>query len=47
VHTLGGPRRLTLLHPDGSVNRLPMLGAELLRDGKSVGFVGTSAVTAV
>jgi folate-binding protein YgfZ len=44
VHTLGRPpRRLTLLHLDGSVNRLPTRGAELLRDGKSVGFAGTSA----
>jgi folate-binding protein YgfZ len=45
VHTLGRPpRRLTLLHLDGSVNRLPVRGAELLSpEGKSVGFVGTSA----
>jgi hypothetical protein len=44
VHTLGRPpRRLTLLHLDGSDNRLPVRGAELLLDGKSVGFVGTSA----
>ncbi len=44
VHTLGRPpRRLTLLHLDGSVNRLPVRGAELLYNGKSVGFVGTSA----
>ncbi len=44
VHTLGRPpRRLTLLHLDGSVNRLPVRGAELLLNGKSVGFVGTSA----
>jgi tRNA-modifying protein YgfZ len=44
VHTLGRPpRRLTLLHLDGSVNRLPTRGAELLLGGKSVGFVGTSA----
>lgn len=45
VHTLGRPpRRLTLLHLDGSDNRLPVRGAELLGDGgKSVGFVGTSA----
>ncbi|MBZ5738484.1 CAF17-like 4Fe-4S cluster assembly/insertion protein YgfZ [Nocardioides mangrovi] len=44
VHTLGRPpRRLTLLHLDGSENRLPAVGAEL-RDGeKVVGFVGTSA----
>jgi folate-binding protein YgfZ len=44
VHTLGRPpRRLTLLHLDGSDNRLPTRGAELLSGGKSVGFVGTSA----
>lgn len=44
VHTLGRPpRRLTLLHLDGSENRLPAAGAEL-RDGeKVVGFVGSSA----
>jgi hypothetical protein len=44
VHTLGRPpRRLTLLHLDGSDNRLPERGAPLLLDGKQVGFVGTSA----
>jgi tRNA-modifying protein YgfZ len=44
VHTLGRPpRRLTLLHLDGSENRLPTRGAELLLGGKSVGFIGTSA----
>ena len=44
VHTLGRPpRRLTLLHLDGSANRLPTRGADLLLDGKVVGFVGTSA----
>ncbi|RYU10600.1 YgfZ/GcvT domain-containing protein [Nocardioides iriomotensis] len=44
VHTLGRPpRRLTLLHLDGSANRLPARGAPLLLDGKQVGFVGTSA----
>jgi folate-binding protein YgfZ len=44
VHTLGRPpRRLTLLHLDGSGNRLPARGAELMLDGKVVGFVGTSA----
>jgi folate-binding protein YgfZ len=44
VHTLGRPpRRLTLLHLDGSENRLPPMGADLLLDGKVVGFVGTSA----
>ena len=44
VHTLGRPpRRLTLLHLDGSENRLPAVGAELLLGDKVVGFVGTSA----
>jgi folate-binding protein YgfZ len=44
VHTLGRPpRRLTLLHLDGSDNRLPVRGTELLHNGKGVGFVGTSA----
>ena len=44
VHTLGRPpRRLTLLHLDGSDNRLPDQGADLVRDGKMVGFVGSSA----
>jgi len=44
VHTLGRPpRRLTLLHLDGSENRLPAVGAELLSGDKVVGFVGTSA----
>ena len=44
VHTLGRPpRRLTLLHLDGSVNRLPGVGEGLVVDGRTVGFVGTSA----
>ena len=44
VHTLGRPpRRLTLLHLDGSDNRLPTRGTELVHNGKTVGFVGTSA----
>ena len=44
VHTLGRPpRRLTLLHLDGSENRLPVCGTELVHNGKTVGFVGTSA----
>lgn len=44
VHTLGRPpRRLTLLHLDGSENRLPAIGAPLLSGDKVVGFVGTSA----
>lgn len=44
VHTLGRPpRRLTLLHLDGSVDHLPPVGASLVADGRDVGFVGTSA----
>ncbi len=50
VHTLGRPpRRLTLLHLDGSDNRLPARGAPVLvptgptGEGKEVGFVGSSA----
>jgi folate-binding protein YgfZ len=48
VHNLGRPpRRLTLLHLDGSENRLPTVGADLLLGDpgseKVVGFVGTSA----
>ena len=44
VHTLGRPpRRLTLLHLDGSENRLPEQGAELKSGEKTVGFVGSSA----
>jgi tRNA-modifying protein YgfZ len=44
VHTLGRPpRRLVLLHLDGSVDHLPPHGSEVLLDGRSVGFVGSSA----
>jgi len=44
VHTLGRPpRRLTLLHLDGSENRLPPAGSDLLLGDKTVGFVGSSA----
>jgi folate-binding protein YgfZ len=44
VHTLGRPpRRLVLLHLDGSVDRLPTCGADVLADGRRVGFVGSSA----
>ena len=44
VHTLGRPpRRLTLLHLDGSENRLPERGAELRHGDRVVGFVGSSA----
>ncbi len=44
VHTLGRPpRRLTLLHLDGSDNRLPAQGTPLVHAGREVGFVGSSA----
>ncbi|MGH3361235.1 MAG: YgfZ/GcvT domain-containing protein [Nocardioides sp.] len=44
VHTLGRPpRRLTLLHLDGSENRLPTHGTELKLGDKVVGTVGSSA----
>jgi folate-binding protein YgfZ len=44
VHTLGRPpRRLTLLHLDGSDNRLPTRGAPVLLGEREVGFVGSSA----
>lgn len=44
VHTLGRPpRRLTMLHLDGSENRLPKQGAAIESDGREVGFVGSSA----
>jgi len=44
VHNLGRPpRRLVLLHLDGSVDRLPAHGAKVTADGRAVGFVGSSA----
>ncbi|MFT3873086.1 MAG: folate-binding protein [Nocardioides sp.] len=44
VHNLGRPpRRLVLLHLDGSVVTLPELGSELRLGEKAVGFVGSSA----
>lgn len=46
VHNLGRPpRRLTLLHLDGSENRLPKQGAEIVPadGGRVVGAVGSSA----
>ena len=44
VHTLGRPpRRLTLLHLDGSENRLPTRGATVLLGEREVGVVGSSA----
>ncbi len=46
VHNLGRPpRRLTLLHLDGSENRLPAAGTPVLpgSEGRAVGAVGSSA----
>lgn len=43
VYNLGRPpRRLTLLHLDGSDDRLPAVGADVLADGRAVGRMGTS-----
>jgi tRNA-modifying protein YgfZ len=44
VHNLGRPpRRLTLLHLDGSVDRLPVTGDPVLLDGRDVGRIGSVA----
>ena len=44
VHNLGRPpRRLTLLHLDGTENRLPRHGAEVHVHSQDIGQVGTSA----
>ena len=44
VHNLGHPpRRLVMLHLDGSEDRLPPHGERVLRDDTAVGFVGSSA----
>ncbi|MBM7516531.1 CAF17-like 4Fe-4S cluster assembly/insertion protein YgfZ [Nocardioides nitrophenolicus] len=46
IHNLGRPpRRLTLLHLDGSENRLPTPGTEVLPEagGRAAGLVGSSA----
>ena len=44
VHNLGRPpRRLVLLHLDGSDSVLPAHGEPVTLDGRPVGFVGTSA----
>jgi len=44
VHTLGRPpRRLVMLHLDGSVDHLPPHGTDVMLDGVRVGFVGTAA----
>lgn len=44
IHNLGRPpRRLVLLHLDGSLASLPAFGAELKHGEKVVGFVGSSS----
>lgn len=44
VHNMGrAPRRLVLLHLDGSVERLPEHGEPVLLAGREVGWVGTAA----
>jgi len=44
THNLGRPpRRLVLLHLDGSAERLPARGSTVTADGRSVGTVGSSA----
>jgi folate-binding protein YgfZ len=44
VHNLGHPpRRLVLLHLDGSADRLPRHGEPVQLDGAAVGFVGSAA----
>ncbi len=43
IYNLGRPpRRLTLLHLDGSAESLPSVGADVLADGKVVGRMGSS-----
>lgn len=43
IYNLGRPpRRLTLLHLDGTANELPPVGAQVLADGVVVGRMGTS-----
>lgn len=44
VYNLGRPpRRLTLLHLDGSAEALPETGADVMLDGRAVGRMGSSA----
>ncbi len=44
VFNLGHPpRRLVLLHLDGSSVELPKSGTPVLSDGKEIGFIGTVA----
>ncbi|MFZ0529238.1 MAG: folate-binding protein, partial [Propionicimonas sp.] len=43
VYNLGRPpRRLTLLHLDGSDDRLPQVGTDVLLEGRPVGRMGTA-----
>jgi len=45
TYTMGRPpRRLTLLHLDGSANELPTLGTPLTAAGEPVGRLGTTAI---
>lgn len=45
VHTLGRPpRRLTLLHLDGSAERLPQVGDQVMWGDRVVGRMGSAAV---
>jgi len=45
VHNLGHPpRRLVMLHLDGSVDRLPGHGSPVTLDGAEVGFTGSAAL---
>jgi len=44
IANLGAPpRRLVLLHLDGSVVTIPSVGADVEKDGVKVGFIGTIA----
>ncbi len=44
IANLGSPpRRLVLLHLDGSVVTIPSVGADVVKDGVKVGFIGTIA----
>jgi tRNA-modifying protein YgfZ len=44
VHTLGRPpRRLVMLHLDGSAEHLPEHGAPVEHEGRQVGYVGSAA----
>ncbi|BEP12731.1 folate-binding protein YgfZ [Acidothermaceae bacterium B102] len=43
VYNLGRPpRRMVLLHLDGTRERLPAPGADIVRDGRSIGRLGTA-----